>query len=41
MRYPPSLEIPKKYGVKIDIMIEAKMKEMAIQKLVLKYNDIL
>jgi len=35
------LEIPKKYGVKIDIMIEAKMKEMAIQKLVLKYNDIL
>lgn len=35
------LEIPKKYGIQIDIMIEAKMKEQAIQKLVEKYYDIL
>jgi UV DNA damage endonuclease len=35
------LEIPKKYGIKIDIMIEAKKKEMAIEQLVKKYNDIL
>ena len=27
------LEIPEKYGDKIDIMIEAKMKELSIQKL--------
>jgi UV DNA damage endonuclease len=31
------LEIPEKYGVKIDIMIEAKMKEKAIMKLYAKY----
>lgn len=31
------LEIPEKYGVKIDIMIEAKMKEKAIMKLYTKY----
>ena len=31
------LEIPKKYGVHIDIMIEAKMKELSIQKLYEKY----
>tara|TARA_Y100000022_G_scaffold195406_1_gene201046 strand:- start:762 stop:983 length:222 start_codon:yes stop_codon:yes gene_type:complete len=31
------LEIPEKYGVKIDIMIEAKCKELAIQKLYQKY----
>ena len=24
------LEIPKKYGIKIDIMIEAKMKELSV-----------
>jgi UV DNA damage repair endonuclease len=32
------LEIPKKYGVEIDIMIEAKMKEKAIKKLYEKYQ---
>ena len=31
------LEIPNKYGVNIDIMIEAKMKEQSIQKLYEKY----
>ena len=31
------LEIPEKYNVKIDIMIEAKMKELSIQKLYEKY----
>ena len=31
------LEIPKKYGINIDIMIEAKMKEQAIFKLYEKY----
>lgn len=31
------LKIPKKYGIHIDIMIEAKMKEQSIQKLYLKY----
>jgi UV DNA damage endonuclease len=31
------LEIPKRYGVKIDIMIEAKMKEQAIFRLYRKY----
>ena len=31
------LEIPDKYGVHIDIMIEAKMKELSIQKLYEKY----
>jgi len=31
------LEIPEKYGVEIDIMIEAKCKELAIQKLYQKY----
>lgn len=31
------LEIPKKYGIKIDIMIEAKAKEKAIFKLYQKY----
>lgn len=31
------LEIPKKYGVSIDIMIEAKMKEQAIFRLYQKY----
>ena len=31
------LEIPEKYGVHIDIMIEAKMKELSIQKLYEKY----
>jgi len=31
------LEIPEKYGVDIDIMIEAKKKELAIQKLYNKY----
>jgi UV DNA damage endonuclease len=31
------LEIPEKYGVEIDIMIEAKMKEKAIMKLYEKY----
>ena len=31
------LEIPEKYGVHIDIMIEAKMKELSIQQLYEKY----
>ena len=31
--YQNLLEIPEKYGVCIDIMIEAKMKELSIQKL--------
>ena len=31
------LEIPEKYGVHIDIMIEAKMKELSIEKLYKKY----
>ena len=31
------LEIPEKYGFEIDIMIEAKMKELSIQKLYEKY----
>ena len=31
------LEIPTKYGIEIDIMIEAKMKEKAIEKLYKKY----
>lgn len=31
------LEIPEKYGLHIDIMIEAKMKELSIQKLYEKY----
>ena len=31
------LEIPSKYGMQIDIMIEAKMKELSIQKLYEKY----
>ena len=31
------LEIPEKYGIYIDIMIEAKMKELSIQKLYEKY----
>mgnify|MGYP002009679067 CR=1 FL=1 len=31
------LNIPEKYGIKIDIMIEAKMKELSIQKLYEKY----
>jgi len=31
------LEIPKKYNINIDIMIEAKMKELSIQKLYEKY----
>ena len=31
------LEIPEKYDIKIDIMIEAKMKELSIQKLYEKY----
>ena len=31
------LEIPDKYGIEIDIMIEAKMKELSIQKLYEKY----
>lgn len=31
------LEIPQKYNTNIDIMIEAKMKEMAIFKLYEKY----
>jgi len=33
------LEIPKKYGIHIDIMIEAKMKELSIQKLYEKYPE--
>ena len=31
------LDIPEKYGIHIDIMIEAKMKELSIQKLYEKY----
>ena len=31
------LEIPEKYGIEIDIMIEAKMKELAIKRLYEKY----
>jgi UV DNA damage repair endonuclease len=31
------LEIPEKYGIHIDIMIEAKMKELAIKRLYEKY----
>ena len=31
------LDIPQKYGIDIDIMIEAKMKELSIQKLYEKY----
>ncbi len=31
------LEIPERYGVNIDIMIEAKMKELSIEKLYVKY----
>ena len=31
------LEIPEKYGIDIDIMIEAKMKELSIKKLYDKY----
>ena len=31
------LEIPEKYGIHIDIMIEAKMKELSIEKLYKKY----
>ena len=34
------LEIPEKYNVNIDIMIEAKMKEQAIFKLYNKYNHL-
>jgi len=34
------MEIPKKYGVDIDIMIEAKMKEQAIFKLYQKYPNL-
>ena len=34
------LEIPEKYGVEIDIMIEAKMKEQAIFKLYEKYPQL-
>ena len=34
------LEIPKKYKVKVDIMIEAKAKELAIKKLYEKYPHI-
>tara|TARA_A100001015_G_scaffold104670_1_gene116167 strand:+ start:2400 stop:3467 length:1068 start_codon:yes stop_codon:yes gene_type:complete len=34
------LEIPKKYGVNIDIMIEAKAKERAIAKLYKKYPNL-
>jgi UV DNA damage endonuclease len=34
------LEIPEKYGVEIDIMIEAKMKEKAIMKLYEKYPNL-
>ena len=31
------LDIPERYGIEIDIMIEAKMKELSIQKLYEKY----
>ena len=34
------LEIPEKYGVEIDIMIEAKLKEQAIFKLYEKYPQL-
>ena len=34
------MEIPEKYGIKIDIMIEAKMKEKAIFKLYSKYPQL-
>ena len=34
------MEIPKKYGVDIDIMIEAKKKELAIFKLYEKYPEL-
>ena len=34
------MEIPEKYGIKIDIMIEAKMKEQAIFKLYSKYPNL-
>ena len=34
------LDIPKKYGVKIDIMIEAKEKELAIFDLYKKYPQL-
>lgn len=34
------LEIPEKYGIDIDIMIEAKMKELSIQKLYEKYPEL-
>jgi UV DNA damage endonuclease len=34
------LNIPQKYGIEIDIMIEAKMKEQAILKLYEKYPDV-
>ena len=34
------LEIPDKYGIEIDIMIEAKMKEKSIYKLYDKYPDL-
>ena len=34
------LNIPEKYGIKIDIMIEAKMKELSIQKLYEKYPQL-
>jgi len=34
------LDIPEKYGVKIDIMIEAKAKELSIQQLYEKYPDL-
>ncbi len=34
------LEIPDKYGIEIDIMIEAKMKELSIQKLYEKYPEL-
>ena len=34
------LNIPEKYGINIDIMIEAKMKEQAIFKLYQKYPDL-
>lgn len=33
------LEIPKKYGIKIDIMIEAKMKELSVHDLYEKYPE--
>ena len=33
------LEIPQKYGISLDIMIEAKMKEKAIMRLYKKYGS--